>query len=183
MRIPSKQVGDMPVQLHKIITRDFARWRRPVLNSRPCSDPDRTNYPDIVAEDVGRVLYWSYFCSGGHIIGFRTTEESWKGGLAAERIIRYLQNFIRRTRFWEMTPQRDLVDGDNLCLACPDRQYVVYLPHGGTVNVQLEEKSYSAVWYNPRTGEWGAPFRVEGSERQKFKAPDSGDWALLIRTE
>jgi len=183
MRIPSKEVGDMPVQLYKIITRDFSRWRRPVLNSRPCSDPDRTDYPDIVAEDVGRALYWSYFCSGGHIIGFRTTEESWKGGLAAERIIQHLQSFIRRTRFWEMTPRRDLVDGDNLCLACPGQQYVVYLPHGGTMNVRLEKKSYSAMWYNPRTGEWGAPFRVEGSERQKFEAPDSGDWALLIRTE
>ena len=183
MRIPSKRVGDMPVQLYKIITRDFARWRRPVLNSRPCSDPDRTNYTDIVAEDVGRALYWSYFCSGGHIIGFRTTGESWKGGLAAERIIQHLQSFIRRTRFWEMTPRRDLVDGDNLCLAFPGRQYIVYLPHGDTVNVRLEKKNYSTVWYNPRTGEWGTPFRVEGSERQEFKTPDSGDWALLIRTK
>jgi len=83
-----------------------------------------------------------------------------------------------------MTPRRDLVDGDNLCLAFPGRQYIVYLPHGGTVNVRLEKKNYSTVWYNPRTGEWGTPFRVEGSgERQEFKTPDSGDWALLIRTK
>jgi len=189
VRIPLKQIGDMPIRLYDAITRDFARWRRPILNSRPCSDPDRTDYPDIVTEEVGRAIYWSYFCSGGHIIGFRTTEESWKGGLAAERILQHLHNFIRRTRFWEMAPRQDLVDGDNLCLAHPGNEYIVYLPHGGAVNVRLEQGDYSAVWYNPRTGEWSEPFHVEGGGRQalasrfiwEFTAPDERDWTLLIR--
>jgi len=181
VRVPLKKVGDMPVRLYNAITRDFVEWRRPILNSRPCSDPDRTNYPDIVTEEVGRAIYWSYFCSGGHVIGFRTTEESWKGGLAAERIIQHLHSFIQHTHFHEMTPQRDLVDKDNLCLAHPGHEYVIYLPHGGTVNAELKKGHYSAIWYNPRTGEWGAPFRIEGGGQQKFTAPDIGDWALLIR--
>ena len=183
MGIPLKQVGDTPVRLYDAITRDFALWRRPILNSRPCSDPDRVNYPDIPTENVGRSLYWSYFCSGGHIIGFRTTEESWKGGLTAEYIIQHLQSFIRRTHFWEMAPQRDLVDGNNLCLAQPGREYAVYLPYGGTVNVSLEKGNYSVVWYNPRTGEWGVPFHIQGNGRQKLTAPDEEDWALLIQAE
>jgi len=181
--------GELPERIRKAVSRDFAKYRRPILNSRPCSDPDRKNYPDVVSETKGRALYWSYFLSGGHIIGFRTTVESWKGGTSAETIIRNLRRFIERTRFERMSPRADLVEGNALCLGDAGREYVVYQPLGGTVSVDLSEIPQGqklSVWrYNPRTAEVGCLGEMRAG-RLRFKAPSSGegnDWVLHITGE
>ena len=48
------------------------------------------------------------------------TEEFWKDGFKAERIIRHSRAFVRRIAFQDMTPRPDLVDGEGLWLAAPD---------------------------------------------------------------
>jgi hypothetical protein len=182
-RIPLRQVGDMPVRVYDAVQRDFERYRRPVINSRPCSDPDRRNYPDVASEDVGRVLYWSYFCGGGHIVGFRTTNESWKEGLAAERIIRSVHTFMKRLNLERLTPHRELVGG-GLCLADVGREYVVYLPRGGKVTVDLSgvKGRMMATWYNPRECRDEREREVAGGGKRSFQAPGDGDWVLhLVR--
>jgi len=178
--------GELAERIRKAVSRDFVKYRRPIINSRPCSDPDRKNYPDVVSETKGRVLYWSYFLSGGHIVGFRTTAESWKGGTKAETIIRNLRKFVERTHFERMSPRPDLVEGNALCLAEPGKEYAVYLPLGGTVTVNLGDVPQGVklnVWrYDPRTGK-AERLGVTGKGRYRFKAPGSGegnDWALHI---
>lgn len=186
VNIKNTPTHELPSRIYRAVTRDFTKYRRPIINSRPCSDPDRKNYPDVVSETQGRVLYWSYFLSGGHIIGFRTTEESWKGGTKAERIIRNLRRFIERTNFERLAPRRDLVEGSGLCFAEPGKEYIVYLPVGGTVSVNLAdilEGVKLRVWrYNPRTGE---TIRIGTAGRGKYRlhSPSSGegeDWVFHI---
>ena len=180
-------IEELPGILYERINEHFAKYKRPIINSRPCSDPDRVNYPDIVSEEKGRVLYWSYFVSGGHIIGFRTTRESWKGGLAAERIIQNLRKFIDETKFAEMEPRRDLIlSGNALCLANPGKEYVVYLPEGGSVEVNLKDvpegTTLACRQYHPRTGEFRTLTDVAG-KKAEFTLPTSGvaeDWALHL---
>ena len=181
---------ELPGLLYERINEHFAKYKRPIINSRPCSDPDRVNYPDIVSEEKGRVLYWSYFTSGGHIIGFRTTRESWKGGLAAEHIIQNLRKFIDETEFWECEPRRDLIlKGDALCLANAGKEYVVYLPEGGSVEVNLKdvaaETRLAVRQYDPRTGEFKSLQSAEG-KKVEFTLPTSGvgqDWALHLTAQ
>lgn len=179
--------GELAERIGKAVARDFAKYRRPIVNSRPCSDPDRKDYPDVVSETKGRVLYWSYFLSGGHIVGFRTTAESWKGGTKAERIIRNLRKFIDRTHFERMSPRPDLVEGNALCLAEAGREYVVYQPVGGEVRVALRDipdGQKRNVWrYNPRTGEIGCLGEMRAGQL-RFHAPKGGkDWVLHITDE
>ncbi len=184
--IKNTPARELPGRIYEAVTRDFTKYRRPIINSRPCSDPDRKDYPDVVNETQGRVLYWSYFLSGGHIIGFRTTEDSWKGGTTAETIIRNLRKFIETTHFERMSPGRDLVEGNALCLANPGREYVVYLPVGGAVTVNLadvpEDAKLKVQRYNPRTGE-AVNLGLAGRGRSRFESPTSGegqDWTLHL---
>jgi hypothetical protein len=185
-RTPTHELAQ---RIYQEIARDFAAYRRPIINSRPCSDPDRTNYSDIVSGVKGRVLYWSYFLSGGHIIGFRTTLESWKEGTTAETIIMNLRKFIDGTHFERMSPRPDLVEGNALCLAEPGKQYVVYLPVGGEVTVNLADlpkgEKLAVRRYDPRSGE-SVNLGLAETGRYRFKSPTSGegqDWALYIASE
>ncbi len=185
VRIKGASTTIMPFKLCRAITADFKAFDLPILNSRPCSDPDRKNYGDVVGEEEGRSLYWSYFFSGGHIIGFRTTKESWKDGLKAERIIEALRRFIDATRFWEMEPHPELVGGEALCLASLGQEYGLYLPVGGEISLDLSQATalLKGRWYNPRTGEWAQRQETPGGRKCTLVAPGAGDWALHIRRE
>lgn len=179
--IPKREVGDMPLQAYNSVRSHFQRYNRPIINSRPASDPDRKNYPDIVTEDVGRALYWSYFCGGGQVIGFRTTEDSWKDGLAAERIIRSVQTFAKRLKLERFIPMDGVAD-QGLCLADEGHEYVVYLPQGGNVTIDLThvEGRLAVTWYNPRTSRDAANNEEAGGGERLFKSPGDGDWVLHI---
>ena len=179
--------GVAPLELARNIARrvgdDFTRFRQPIVNSRPASDPDRVDYPDVVSPDEGRCLYWSYFMSGGHIVGFRTTEESWKSGVNAETIIRNLHRFIDETPFDQMEPDQDRVEGDALCFAQLGQAYALYFPVGGKATLQLsdEENELTLRWYNPRSGEWHDPESLTPeSQGLALESPDDMDWAVLI---
>ena len=50
--------------------------------------------------------------------------------------------------WWNMTPRQDLVD-TGYCLANPGLEYLVYLPQGGIVNMNLVRGNYTVDWYDP----------------------------------
>ena len=70
---------------------------------------------------------------------------------------------------------------------------MIYLPHAGKVNVELQRGKYSAQWFNPRTGEriqipdvyvdgekWRSP-DPEANNPENW--PETKDWALLLTKE
>ena len=185
IRVKGNAPEPMAQSIRTAVERDFAQFQRPIVNSRPASDPDRINYGDIASEAEGRCLYWSYFMSGGHVIGFRTTNESWKAGLKAELIIKHLRTFVERVPFSQMVPNADSVQGEALSLAEPGGTHALYLPVGGAVTIDLSAASgpLTAQWYDPRTGVWADGQPVVPADSVVFSAPDSQDWALLIRVE
>jgi hypothetical protein len=85
-------------------------------------------------------------------------------------------------RLDEMAPANGLVDGKATCLAAPGREYVIYVPSGRTVTVDLSsaEVLLSARWYDPRTGRFSKPTTVKGGTRRSFEAPDRQDWVLHV---
>ena len=70
-----------------------------------------------------------------------------------------------------------------VALAEPGKVYVVYLPHGGKVTVDLSaaQSPLTAQWFNPRDGRAGEPFSVSAGKPGKFQAPDGQDWVLQLR--
>ena len=92
--------------------------------------------------------------------------------------------FMESLPFWEMEPSNALVKaGKAFCLAKPGHAYVLYLPEGGEVTVELSAGGeYEVAWWNPangRTGRSQDEGRVAGGP-QRFLAPGKGDWALRI---
>jgi Protein of unknown function (DUF4038)/Putative collagen-binding domain of a collagenase len=77
-------------------------------------------------------------------------------------------------------PHDELVSNGAFCLAEIGTVYVVYLPHGGDVNVKVDFGRYEAKWFNPRTGEYSSAGSAEGRPWQSPPAPDNEDWVLML---
>ncbi len=97
-------------------------------------------------------------------------------GIAARLFNRHV------ARLDKMAPANGLVDGKATCLAAPGDEYVIYLPSGRKVTVDLSSARapLSARWYDPRTGRFGDPVAVEGGARRSFVAPSKRDWVLHV---
>ncbi len=91
----------------------------------------------------------------------------------------------RRLDLAAMTPQNALAS-TGYCLATsanPKTQYVVYLPKGGEVTVDLSAArgTLHVQWLNPETGALQPGGTAEGGQRRPFKAPLPGDAVLWLR--
>ncbi|MFO7903520.1 MAG: DUF5060 domain-containing protein [Pirellulaceae bacterium] len=99
-----------------------------------------------------------------------------------------LRFFHHYLPFSEMQPRNELTsDAESYCFARPSEVYAVYLPNGGTTDVQLEKESYRIQWYDPRSGgelQQGTVKQVRGPGSVSLGQPPSHvdqDWAVLIR--
>ncbi|MBA7669585.1 hypothetical protein ES703_77716 [subsurface metagenome] len=87
-----------------------------------------------------------------------------------------------------MSPDDSLVSA-GWCLAKPGEIYAVYLPDGGTTNLNLVVGSYTVQWYNPRTGgklQKGSVTKVAGPGMVSLGNPPAEggkDWAILCKNE
>ena len=83
-----------------------------------------------------------------------------------------------------MNPHNELVEGSTeaYCLAEPGAQYVVYVPTGGDVKLDLTAFAgeFEAKWLDPRTGEYSDPWTVTGGAIRTFTAPAAEDWVMIV---
>jgi hypothetical protein len=81
-----------------------------------------------------------------------------------------------------MTPRGDLAS-TGYCLANPGAEYLVYLPEGRAVSVDLSDTSgsFSVEWTDPVAGAVTSGDAVAGGERRSFTAPFEGGAALHLR--
>lgn len=130
---------------------------------------------------LDRKSWWSVYMGGGvweSIWGKAhwTSEEQLWTELGGAR------TFMESLPFWEMTPM-SVPSGNAFALAKPAAAYALYLPAGGTVEVELASGvSYDYAWWTPSNGKDGS-FQDGGTTeggKQTFTAPSSGDWALRI---
>jgi hypothetical protein len=85
-----------------------------------------------------------------------------------------------------MSPDDSLVSA-GWCFAEPGKVYAVYLPVGGTTQLNLTEGIYTVRWYNPRTGgelRNASITEVTGPGAVALGNPpdeDDRDWVVLCR--
>ena len=81
-----------------------------------------------------------------------------------------------------LTPQ-DHLASTSYCLAAPGKAYVVYLPQGNRVTVDLSAAhgKLAATWIDPKTGKRSGGGMVAPGRRE-FRAPGDGDQVLLVRS-
>lgn len=107
------------------------------------------------------------------------------GGSGTGAYLQHLADFVSTIPFETLAPNDALVQsGEGYCLADPGTRYVVYLPHGGGVGLDLTAASGSlqVAWYDPRSGSTTPGASATGGTVQTMNAPDGNDWVLSVWT-
>ncbi|MBE7554344.1 MAG: hypothetical protein HS126_25100 [Anaerolineales bacterium] len=104
--------------------------------------------------------------------------------VSVRRNMGYTLNYANRMNLAAMTPRGDLCS-TGYCLANPaasGAEYLVYLPTGGKVTVNLSAVSgeLSVEWFNPSTGAAFAGGSTPGGASRSFTAPFNGDAVLYL---
>ena len=116
----------------------------------------------------------------GEVLGLRQPR-NWPAMRAA---MGHALRLSRRIDLAAMTPQGKLASTD-YCLAKASKaaaEYLVYLPDGGKVTVDLAAAGgkLNVQWLDPKTGKTTQADAVAGGARREFKAPMQGDAVLYL---
>ena len=93
----------------------------------------------------------------------------------------YTRRFAERMDLTRARPAGDLAS-TRYCLAVPGKQYLVYLPEGGSVSVDLSGASgrVAVEWFDPSRGQTYRTDAVSGGGGLTLEAPFPGDALLYL---
>jgi hypothetical protein len=100
------------------------------------------------------------------------------------RSLGYTLRFAKRINLAAMMPRNDLASS-TYCLADPGREYLVYLPEGNKVTLDLSDATgtFSVEWFNPSTGDIKSGGTTAGGSLQTFTTPfGERDAVLYLKT-
>ena len=91
------------------------------------------------------------------------------------------RRFARQLNLARMVPRGDLVSS-GYCLAESRRAYLVYLPSGETVAVDMTRANgtFGVQWFHPGSGKAEMADAIEGGTRREFVSPFGADDAVLL---
>ncbi len=182
-----------------------AHGQCPDLGYRGYDGRDRTGKMTYTEHEVRKYTLWGHLMGGGagveYYFGYQYAEndlvcEDWRSRDRSWDYCRIAIEFFREHSipFWQMTPQDELVGntrGDNskYCFAASNEVYLVYLPDGGTSELDLSAATgdFAVHWFNPRSGGEllvGSVKEVSGGQKVTLgKAPVGGDqdWLVVVR--
>jgi hypothetical protein len=154
------------------------------------------SYPDGASADANRRAAWQMAMAGTYQTTGETAKRGtgawpdtgggWLNGRGDDTMVMlkgyaHMLDFFTSFEWWKTEPHDELVNNGAFCLAEPGKLYAVYLPNGGDVTVNLEPGTYQASWFNARNGEALILSKAKGAKWTSPVAPDSGDWALLLK--
>jgi hypothetical protein len=148
-----------------------------------------------------RSWVWKSFCRGMNVLFMDPYHEArMEGGREAtwtdhlrdapeldarwdpiRRNMGYVLSYAKRMDLAAAVPRDDLAS-TKYCLAKPGAEYLIYLPEGGEVAVDLTSApgELEVEWLNPSTGERASAPGRSGGGLGHFSAPFSGDGVLFI---
>ena len=144
--------------------------------------------------DFGREWVWKSFCRGHNPILMEhlpplsavlndlppTLQDI--GYIASRTAMGQTQRYAEKMNLAAMSPQPALAS-TQYCLANPGREYLVYLPQGGEITVDLSASNgdLKTEWLNPASGEVTRAANSPGGAKRLFTAPFTGDAVLYLR--
>ncbi len=155
--------------------------------------------------DIRKYTLWGNVMAGGagveYYFGYTLPQndlkcEDWRSRDQSWNFARIALSFFKDNKipFWEMKNADELVDNpkaDNsrYCLSKAGEVYLVYLPSGGSCELDLSGAAgqFAVDWFNPRKGgalAGGSVRQVKGGSRLSIGQPPSEpteDWGVLIR--
>lgn len=193
--------GDRQAYIDDMISY-FQNTSRPVAmaDSYHEDHPERPE-KDFRPEDIRRAM-WKGVMSGGLSIFIRGSDgyfhiDSIVSDLESESWIRLVNPFIVEKlgdTYGRMVPEAGLVS-NGYALADPDRLKILYWTigandrydagDGGDVTLELSgvSGSYTAVWFDPRTGAETSAGSFDGGSTHVVSPPSTDDWVLLLTRE
>jgi hypothetical protein len=150
-----------------------------------------TLWGNLMAGGAGVEYYFGYALPENDLVAedFRSRDRSWD-------YCRIALEFFRAEKipFWEMTTANALIgnttdDNSKFCFAKPGELYLVYLPSGGSTDLDMSgaKGTFRVKWFNPRTGGklvTGSVKSVKGGAKVALGNPpaDAGeDWLVVVR--
>jgi hypothetical protein len=152
-------------------------------------DPTRDNarknglWGNIMAGGAGIEWYFGYKHPHSDLTcqDYRTREKVWTQ-------CRYALDFFKKYEipFWDMKCEDEMTENTNDYVLCkPGKIYLVYLKHGGNVELNVPTGNFNYGWFNPRTSDGLDGLLNTGSANAGRKievaAPDKNDWLLVIK--
>jgi hypothetical protein len=152
-------------------------------------DPTRDNarknglWGNIMAGGAGVEWYFGYKHPHSDLTcqDYRTRQKVWDQ-------CRIALQFFRKYEipFWEMKCGDELTaNTDDYVLYKTGEVYLIYLKHGGKVQLEAVAGKFIYGWFNPRTGDGLDGLLRNGSadigRKLEVAAPDNNDWLLVIR--
>ena len=176
--------------------RSPADWISPNPEGGYRDDPPPADGSKVILSDTDHLWgiggnqqwVWKSFCRGlnpifmdpydGLILG-KPFDPQWE---PIRRSLGYTRRYAESMDLANMVPRPELAS-TRYCLANPGVEYLVYLPEGGSVTVDLSAGNgpFSVEWFNPTTDRKVEGGQVQGGGRHTFKAPFKGDAALYLR--
>lgn len=182
-----------------------AHGQCPDLGYKGFDGKDRTGKFIYTPNEVRKQTLWGTLMAGGagveYYFGYQFVEndlvcEDWRSRDRSWDYCRIALNFFRDNNIpiHEMEAADELVgntahDNSRYCLAKPGAIYLVYLPDGGSHQLDLSQATgkFSIEWFNPRGGgplSKSAVNRVSGGTLAEIGKPPSDanqDWLAVIR--
>ncbi len=155
--------------------------------------------------DIRKLTLWGNLMAGGagveYYFGYQLPQndlvaEDWRSRDQSWNYARIALEFFPANQipFWEMKNADALVgnvahDNSRYCLAKSGSAYLVYLPHGGTAQLDLTGAAgrFGVKWFNPRTGgalQDGSIPTVSGGGKVNVGLPPgepAEDWLAIVR--
>ncbi len=166
---------------------------------------ENPNDPGYTLHEIRKYTLWGNLMAGGagveYYFGYKLPQhdincEDYRSRDRSWDYCRIALEFFSKFNipFWEMRNANSLVgntknDNSRYCLALPGEVYVVYLPTGGTCELNLSHTSgtFSVRWYNPRRGgdlQTGSVDTTSGAKKVSLGRPpaeEAEDWVVLVR--
>lgn len=166
---------------------------------------DAKGHPVQTLHDIRKYTLWGNLMAGGagveyyfgylppesdlDLEDFRSRDQTWQYARIALEFFR-----AHDVPFWLMEPADALVgnaghDNSRYGFAAPGRLYLVYLPRGGSADLDLSgaDGEFSVGWFDPRRGgalKPGSVRRLTGGRTASLGAPPNAadeDWLVVVR--
>lgn len=105
----------------------------------------------------------------------------------ARNSLRAVRLVEEKVKFWEVEARQDLLTdrepNEAYLAADPGQKYILFVPDGGKVGLQLDEHSatcFDITWVNVATGEVDSQEHLHGGEVFDIEAPGNGPWVAIL---
>jgi hypothetical protein len=97
--------------------------------------------------------------------------------------LKNIRSFFESIPFSRMKPSDELCSR-GYCLSIPGEICVLYLPDGGSADIDLKDfknRKITGKWYDPVSGAWQSSFSLK-TGINTVKAPSEGkDWVFMVK--